>query len=216
MYSFYTGFLYRLSVLSEWTLHFITSFWVIDDPFSQLCCGDRHTFFLTHFFRAVAFFLYNCFTRSLKHFSFVSKWTLPLLFCWVIDAPFSELTWELVWTNMCGRWHTFYSKYKWSDIAFFCVNVTQASCKISPLPLRGSSGELLCSPLYNCCTGFYSFVFKQSMTHSYFYAALTDTHIFHYSLIGHLTWPLLGHFWTHFLSYIKCIFLLTYVPYVTT
>ena len=121
-----------------------------------------HIFF-THFLGTVPFFFSNILPLFLNgHF----------LCCFLLSY-----WWSVLIILLCRLWHNFYSNCKWNYISFFCVNVIQVSCKISPLPLCGPSGELCRSPSWD-----YRKVFFQFLIH------LWSIFYFYVEWIGHSTW----------------------------
>ena len=145
-----------------------------------------HIFF-THFLGTVPFFFSNIFSLFLNgHF----------LCCFLLSY-----WWPVFIILLCRLWHIFHSNCKWNYISFFCVNVTQVSCKISPLPLWGPSGELCRSPSCDC--------------HKVCFFLIFDPFMIHFLFSCWVDWTLrLNPFRSS--SDIKCILLPIYVQYVTT
>ena len=146
----------------------------------MLCWTATH--FFTYFLNeTVPFYLHNCYTRSLRHFSIFYKWALPL--------------WPVFIMALCRFLHIFPSHSTWNYTAFFCVNVTQILCKVPPLPLSRLSVELFRSPICDCHTRLYSFLFESFVTHSFFYAVWSGRNpILFHSLGGQFTWLHFGSF----------------------
>ena len=91
LFDCHTKSLWRLSIVFKWTVSSITSFWVIDDVLSKLCCGTVTRFY--HFLSGtVPFFLRNYSIRSQNIFLlfpsghliyfFVLSLTIQLSFVW--------------------------------------------------------------------------------------------------------------------------------------
>ena len=86
-------------------------------------CHTSALLFFTHFLNETdPFFFCNCYTRSLKCFSIVPKWTLPLFFL-------LNYRWSVVIFVLCGL-----------------LDIFKVLCKIPPFALTGPSVELFRPP----------------------------------------------------------------------